>query len=174
MRASCVSCLASATTAILWVTLVPLAVAVPSDADDLARVARQARAQALVDDLRSRLSIANPVMVSVVPDDALAVSVRRAPDRPEIFSLSIADDFLRSLSPEELGAAMAHELGHVWIFTHHPYLQTEELANEVALRVVTRDSLEALYTKVWTGRERGDLTYLPTEAPEAREAARRD
>ena len=57
---------------------------------------------------------------------------------------------------------MAHELGHVWIYTHHPFLQTEELANEIAMRVVSRELLESLYQKVWerTGTK-GKLTYLP-------------
>ena len=44
---------------------------------------------------------------------------------------------------------MAHELGHVWVFTHHPYLQTEKLANQIAMRVVTRDSLVNVYHKLW-------------------------
>ena len=43
----------------------------------------------------------------------------------------------------------AHELGHVWIYTHHPYLQTEREANTVAMRAVPRASLERVYTKVW-------------------------
>jgi hypothetical protein len=49
-------------------------------------------------------------------------------------------------------------------FTHHPYLQTEELANEVALRVVSRESLDEVYEKVWkrTGTK-GDLVYLPVK-----------
>jgi hypothetical protein len=37
----------------------------------------------------------------------------------------------------------------VWIFTHHPYLQTESLANSVAMRVVSRESLTKTYDKVW-------------------------
>jgi hypothetical protein len=48
-----------------------------------------------------------------------------------------------------LRAALAHELGHVWVFTHHPFLQTERLANEVGRRVVSRASLERLYKKLW-------------------------
>jgi predicted Zn-dependent protease len=57
--------------------------------------------------------------------------------------------FLRGLDEIELKAIVAHELGHVWIFTHHPYLQTERLANTVAMRAVPRTSLERVYTKVW-------------------------
>jgi hypothetical protein len=57
---------------------------------------------------------------------------------------------------------MAHELGHVWVFTHHPYLQTEKLANQIAMRVVTRDSLVSVYQKLWEhGGTKGDLnTFL--------------
>jgi hypothetical protein len=53
----------------------------------------------------------------------------------------------------------------VWIFTHHPFLQTEELANQIAMQVVPRDTLAAVYDKVWkrVGRQ-GGLVYLPAEA----------
>lgn len=53
------------------------------------------------------------------------------------------------LNEDELRAAVAHELGHVWIFSHHPYLHTERLANEIAMRVVSRESLERVYEKLW-------------------------
>jgi hypothetical protein len=59
------------------------------------------------------------------------------------------ESFLSTLDEEELRAAIAHELGHVWIFSHHPYLHTERLANEIAIRVVSRESLKKLYTKLW-------------------------
>jgi hypothetical protein len=41
---------------------------------------------------------------------------------PSVFSLSsivfeASSGYLR----------IAHEVGHVWVFTHHPYLQTEKL-----------------------------------------------
>jgi hypothetical protein len=73
--------------------------------------------------------------------------------------------FLASLHDEELIAIVAHELGHVWIFTHHPYLQTERLANSVAMRVVSRESLERVYVKVWQ-REgvKGNLAQFLGEA----------
>ena len=72
------------------------------------------------------------------------------------------DKFLDGLHDDELDSVIAHELGHVWIFTHHPYLQTEEGANEIALRIVSRESLERLYERTWqrTG-VKGGLTYLP-------------
>jgi hypothetical protein len=37
----------------------------------------------------------------------------------------------------------------VWIYTHHPYLQTEQLANRIAMRVVARETLAEVYGKVW-------------------------
>ena len=59
-------------------------------------------------------------------------------------------------------AAAAHELGHVWIFTHHPFLQTEEGANRVALQLVDRKTLEEVYAKVWVRvGGRGSIAYLP-------------
>ena len=69
--------------------------------------------------------------------------------------MSFEESFIGTLNEDELRAVIAHELGHVWIFTHHPYLQTEALANNVAMRVVTRDSLERVYAKV---RQHGGTT----------------
>ncbi len=66
--------------------------------------------------------------------------------------------------PGEVRAVVAHELGHVWMFTHHPYLPTEMLANEVALRVVDRQVLEQVYEKVWKRIGTiGTLEYLPEQ-----------
>ena len=64
---------------------------------------------------------------------------------------------------------LAHELGHVWVSTHHPYLQTERLANSIAMRVVSRDSLERVYEKMWArdGRKGDLLAFLgPRTAPD--------
>jgi hypothetical protein len=50
----------------------------------------------------------------------------------------------------------------VWIFTHHPFLQTEAGANDIALRLVSRDALTGVYDKVWRrAGAKGALTYLP-------------
>ena len=116
----------------------------------------------MVDDLRGRLSIPQVVVASIVPANKLVVSVERSKDQTDVFALSVEDGFLSALSGDEVSAVVAHELGHVWIYTHHPYLQTEELANEVAMRVVSRAILERLYKKVWerTGAK-GTLAYLP-------------
>jgi hypothetical protein len=105
--------------------------------------------QRIVDDLRGRLALAERVHVSVVPNNPLKVSVESADELGKQFLLSFEESFLAELTEEELEAAVAHELGHVWIFTHHPYLQTEALANQIAARVVTRESLVQVYEKVW-------------------------
>jgi hypothetical protein len=63
--------------------------------------------------------------------------------------MAFEKQFLTGLNADDLKAIVAHELGHVWIFTHHPFLQTERLANTVAMRAVSRESLERVYHKVW-------------------------
>ncbi len=116
-----------------------------------------AEVQRVVDRLRATLGIADDVQVAVVESNPTIASVRRAPGRPG-FLLSIERGFLQALSTEELDALLAHELGHVWIFTHHPFLQTEQLANRVAMRLVSVDDLRRVYAKVWTaGALSGDL-----------------
>ncbi len=107
------------------------------------------RLQIVVDRLRGELGIPESVSVSVQPQVALVVSVEAPTDRGEPFRLTIEDRFLARLSAEERDAAIAHELGHVWVFTHHPYLQTERLANQIAMRVVSRDSLVSVYHQLW-------------------------
>jgi Peptidase family M48 len=136
----------------------------PSNAASAAEALRAptAKVQTIVDDVRSRLSIPQEVVVSIVAQDKLLVSVERSQTRDGAFALAVERDFLDVLTDEELTAVVAHELGHVWIFTHHPYLQTEELANGVALRLVSRETLDRVYEKVWqrTGVP-GELAYLP-------------
>ena len=107
-----------------------------------------ARVQQLVDQLRERLGITTPVHVSLVDRDPRVVSVRHGAERGG-FALSLERDFVATLDPDQLQAALAHELGHVWIYTHHPYLQTEQLANRVAMRVVTREQLVEVYQLLW-------------------------
>ena len=110
---------------------------------------QQARIQRLVDDLKAQLSIGQPVSVALVATNPKLFSVVPAEQDHRTFLLSVEEDFARTLTDDELRAAVAHELGHVWIFTHFPYLQTEQLANDIASRVVSRDSLAPLYDKVW-------------------------
>jgi Peptidase family M48 len=128
-------------------------------------VVRETQIQDLVTKLKSRMSIPDTVVVSIVEHNELVVSVERTKDGPSAFSLSIERDFLDGLTTDEINAVIAHELGHVWIFTHHPFLQTEELANQIAMQVVSQDTLVAVYDKVWkrVGRK-GDLVYLPPAA----------
>jgi Peptidase family M48 len=107
------------------------------------------RVQQVVNDFRSRLSISQDVQVTIVESNALLVSVQRQANPENGFLLAFEGAFLNQLDEEELRAVVAHELGHVWIFTHHPYLQTEQLANQIAFRLVPRESLEPIYDKVW-------------------------
>ncbi len=104
--------------------------------------------QHVVDDSRTRLSIPQQVRVALVAENALMVSVQRDPERDGAFLLSFEETFLAMLTEADVRAVVAHELGHVWIFTHHPFLQTEQLANEIAMRIVARESLEPVYEKV--------------------------
>jgi len=106
------------------------------------------RIQAIIDEFSARLEIAGRVSVLVVNQDKRLVSVRRSNDRKDIFLLCFDQSFLTALTEEEIRAAIAHEFGHIWIFTHHPYLQTEDLANRTAMQLVSRESLEKVYTKV--------------------------
>ena len=111
----------------------------------------------IVDRFRQDLSIKDRVHISIVARNEKLVSVERSKRRRGEFILSFDENFLNSLDDSELSASIAHELGHVWIFTHHPYLQTELLANQIALRVVTREKLERTYEKVWKDKGKGDL-----------------
>jgi len=114
--------------------------------------------QTVIDDLRVQMSIPAAVTATMVPRNPLLVSVVPTDARPGAFTLQFEDGFVDTLDDAELRAVIAHELGHVWIFTHHPYLQTEKGANDVAMRVVSRETLRDVYCKVWerTGLK-GDL-----------------
>lgn len=114
------------------------------------------RVRTIVDRLRNNLSIPNEVFVSIVPKNKRLISVERTKDARAAFILSFDGNFLDTLNDNELTAAIAHELGHIWIFTHHPFLQTELLANQIAMKAVTRESLEQVYERVWkdTGTKR--------------------
>jgi hypothetical protein len=117
--------------------------------------------QRLVDDMKARLSITERVAVRITTANPLMVSVEPIQHDPRAFELSFEAGFLDQLSEEELMAVIAHELGHVWIFTHHPYLQTEQLANQVAMRVVDRTVLETVYEKVWArGGTKGQIVRV--------------
>ena len=149
--------------AALWL-FVATAPASAADGASAEMIEREKHLQNVVDSLKTRLAIPDTVAVAIVPVNKLVVSVERAKNGSPGFTLSVEDGFIQRLSDDEVGAVVAHELGHVWIYTHHPFLQTEELANEIAMRVVSRELLESLYNKVWqrTGT-RGTLTYLPVK-----------
>jgi hypothetical protein len=118
--------------------------------------------QDVVDTLKVQLDIREDVTAIVVDSHPLMVAV--APVRRSIggFRLSLDATFIRELTPEELEAVIAHELGHVWIFTHHPYLQTEQEANRIALQVVERQALEKVYDRVWARKAgKGALPRFP-------------
>jgi hypothetical protein len=104
--------------------------------------------QELVDSLKAQLGIHAVVSATIVPTNPLLVSVQPVTGGGT-FQMSFEQRFLNGLEEDDLKAIVAHELGHVWIFTHHPYLQTERLANTVAMRAVPRASLERVYIKVW-------------------------
>jgi hypothetical protein len=105
--------------------------------------------QDLTDDLRGKLEIKERVLVTLVDHNPLVMSVETLAGRTGPFIITIDRDFINELSPAEAEAAIAHELGHVWIYTHHPYLQTERLANDIAMRVISRSAFEPVYEKVW-------------------------
>lgn len=107
------------------------------------------RIEGILDSLKRQLRIPVDIRVKVVPDNRLALSTEPVDDTRQDFLVSIDAAFLSHLDDDELAAALAHELGHVWIFTHHPFLQTEALANQIAMRVVARDSLKKVYVKLW-------------------------
>lgn len=126
------------------------------------RAAEIDRLQQVADVLRRRLNILERVLVTVVDHNPLVMSVETLSGRSGPFVITADAVFIQSLNEEELQAAVAHELGHVWIYTHHPYLQTERLANEIAMRVISPELLVPVYEKVWkrTGA-RGNLAeYL--------------
>ena len=129
------------------------------------RIADRERLQDVTDQLRRRLDILERVLVTIVDHNPLVMSVETLSGRSGPFVITADEAFIQSLSDDELQAAVAHELGHVWIYTHHPYQQTERLANDVALRVISADVLVPVYEKVWkrTGA-RGNLAeYISFE-----------
>ena len=110
------------------------------------------RINAIVNELRNQLQMPQAIEAAIVPENDLMVSVEHVSAKAVetgTFIMCFDEHFLARLDDEELKAAIAHELGHVWIFSHHPYLQTEALANQVAMRVVSRESLIKVYTKLW-------------------------
>ena len=121
-----------------------LAVRPIDEAEVSSATLRAQLAQEIVDELRIAMALDNPVHVAIVAHHPLVFFVERDAANKDHFVLSMELGF-----EDELRAALAHELGHVWIFTHHPFLHTERRANEISLGVVSRDALAKLYTKLW-------------------------
>ena len=114
--------------------------------------------QEVVNGLKTELGIDSVVSAAIVRTNSLLVSVQPVDADSGAFRMEFDERFLTSVDRDELKAIVAHELGHVWIYTHHPYLQTERGANTVALRAVPRASLERVYWKVWEHQgTKGDL-----------------
>jgi hypothetical protein len=132
---------------------------------------RAVRIQGIVDRLRGRFEIPNDVLVELVDVNPRVASVQPMQERRGVFLLSIQRTILDALAENEIEAIVAHELGHVWIYTHHPYLQTEQLANRIAMRHVTREQLTQVYQKVWgAGGMTEDLAaFLGVPAPPDRQ-----
>lgn len=105
--------------------------------------------QDVTDDLRTRLQINERVHVELVEHNPLVMSVETLAGRTGPFVITVDRDFIHELSSSEVEAAIAHELGHVWIYTHAPYVQTERLANDIAMRVIDRSAFVPVYDKVW-------------------------
>jgi hypothetical protein len=103
----------------------------------------------IVQDLCARLHLNDHVEVRIDEDNAKLVSSEPLPGSIPGYRILFDRRFLGSLSDDEVVAAIAHELGHVWIFTHHPFLQTETLANDIAQQVVDRETLKKVYGKMW-------------------------
>ena len=106
------------------------------------------RIRNLIAELKKQMGIDQQIEAVVVPKNELIVSVQPIREHKGIFKMSFEESFLNTLDDGELRAVIAHELGHVWIFTHHPYLQTEDLANSIAFKVVQQDALDRVYDKV--------------------------
>lgn len=132
---------------------------------DAASLPPDADIQSIIDDFLLELEISEKVEVTVAPRNKRLVSVQRVSQSGEGFLMSFDERFLAELTKEELRATIAHEIGHVWIFTHHPYLQTEELANKIALKLVPRESLELIYERVAHALPQTspqEINHLPT------------
>jgi hypothetical protein len=104
----------------------------------------------MVRNLCTRLQIGDNVEVRIDEKNDKMVSSEPLAGGRDGYRISFDRHFLEMLDEDEIQAAIAHELGHVWIFSHHPYLQTEELANEIAMRVISRDLMKKVYLKLWS------------------------
>src|SRR5262245_2517055 len=100
----------------------------PAAAMDEGEVRSPVALQELVNVLKTQLGIDAVVSTTIVTTNTLLVSVQPVDGSPGTFRMSFEERFLAGLDRDDVKAIVAHELGHVWIFTHHPFLQTELLA----------------------------------------------
>jgi hypothetical protein len=127
----------------LWSTVVAVSGDTPPESVEVRQLA------AIVREFQEDLGIEQRVVVSIVDENVRLVSVYPSQQQARTYVMEFDRNFLATLSIEEQRAAVAHEMGHVWIFTHREYAQSERLANETALRLTSRESLEKVYVKVW-------------------------
>jgi len=109
---------------------------------------RNAKLEKIASGLAASLEMRKPVQVIVVPENDRIVSVEPFLNG-QGFRVEFEQAFFDQLNDEEIVAALAHEIGHVWIFSHPPHNHSEPLANEIALKIVPRKQMEALYIKLW-------------------------
>src|SRR4030095_14039793 len=133
--------------ALVFTTSLALGTAVAAGAGSETEAAEiQAKAQRIqdvIDDLAGLLSLKRDVVAAIVPLTPLMVSVVSPVNRDGAYRVAFEGAFLDTLTDDEVRAVVAHELGHIWIFTHHPYLQPEQLANKIGVRGVPRARLPA-------------------------------
>jgi hypothetical protein len=135
--------------------------------------ATQGQLDAIAGEFRARLGISQNIEMALVESNKYLVSVQRSSVSRNTFLIKFDRSFLSTLTEEELRAVIAHELGHIWVFTHHPFLQTEALANEKALQLVRHDSLSRVYEKVWRleGQQGTLQDFLASVEPEPHQYA---
>lgn len=130
----------------LWIALFLSLIVQPPAAGKAEHNLRRIRV--VVNTLKKQLGIPEEIRATLVERNDLVVSVRPLDDRKGSFEIAFEEAYLDMLDDEDLHAVIAHELGHVWIFTHHPFLQTEDLANSIALKAVSTDALDRIYHKL--------------------------
>src|SRR5262245_46814563 len=78
--------------------------------------------QELINGLKTQLGIDAVVSAAVVTTNTLLVSVRPVDGDAGRFQMAFEERFLATVDEDELTAIVAHEIGHVWIFSHDQYL----------------------------------------------------
>ena len=129
----------------------------------------EGKLQALVGDLKARLSLPAPVVVSIVPSNALMMSSKRHREDSQPFLLKVDASFLDTLTdgrdlkrPLHTSSDMSGSSPIIRI------CRPKSSPNQIAMRAVSRDSLERLYAKVWQrGGMKGDLARFLGDRPAA-------